>query len=95
MGKIRVSVWLKTYKWIYGISFPTTEKIENTTMMSDILERVHDVAVDDAIKNKWTLPEVESIVRRKKDIKSETTEWLVDVVRKTYSQSYHERRQRP
>lgn len=95
MGIAKASTIATVYGKMYGFSLPTAEKMENAAMMADIVTWVYIIAQNDAVNNQWRLPELEKIVKEKYDIPGEFQDCLVDSVRKTYSQGFQERRQKP
>lgn len=95
MGKAKASTIAIIYNKMYGVSLPTPEKIENATVMADIVTWVYIIAQHDAVKNEWRLPDIEAMVKEKYDTPGVVRDWLVDSVRKVYSQSYQERRSKP
>lgn len=95
MAKAKASTIAIIYNKMYGVSLPTPEKIENAATMADIVTWVYIIAQNDAVKNQWRLPGIESIVKEKYDTPGEVQDWLIDSVRKTYSQSFQERREKP
>ena len=95
MAKAKASTIAIIYNKMYGVSLPTPEKIENATVMADIVTWVYIIAQHDAVKNEWRLPDIEAMVKEKYDTPGVVRDWLVDSVRKAYSQSYQERRSKP
>lgn len=95
MAKAKASTIAIIYNKMYGVSLPTPEKIENATAMADIVTWVYIIAQNDAVKNEWRLPDIESIVKEKYDTPGVVRDWLVDSVRRTYARSFQERRAKP
>lgn len=95
MAKAKASTIAIIYSKMYGVSLPTPEKIENAATMADIVTWVYIIAQNDAEKNQWRLLEIEAIIKEKYDTPGEVQDWLIDSVRKAYSQSFHERRKKP
>lgn len=95
MSDAKISTVAIVYGKMYGFSLPTAEKMKNAAMMADIITWVYTIAQNDVIKNQWRLPELEALVKEKYDTPGKFQDWLIDSVRKSYSQSFQERREKP
>lgn len=94
MGKAKTSTIVIVYDKIYGFSLPTVEKWKNAAMIADTITWIYEIAQNDAVKGQWRLPELEALLKEKYDTPGVVQDWLIDSIKKTYSQSYQERRKK-
>lgn len=92
---MNVKRMMMIYSKMYGLSLPTAEKMKSASLVCDIITWIYMIAQNDAVKNNWRLPELEALVKEKYDTLGDVQDWLIDSVRKCYSQSFQERRKKP
>lgn len=94
MAKAKLSTVIGVHKKLFGSVCPTPSTMKGARVVADMLTEVYIIAQKDARECAWTLPKIESVIKDNKDVPTSLTNWLIDAARKTYNQSYQERRQR-